>query len=54
MPNGNYIYTKQLTAIFYPQAYQNQKTEPPYSRQPGYLLKTRGFPSPPRGGFGFV
>jgi hypothetical protein len=24
-----------------------------FLRQPGCLLKTRGFPSPPRGGFGF-
>jgi hypothetical protein len=23
-------------------------------RQPGYLIKTRGFPSPPLGGFGFI
>jgi hypothetical protein len=24
------------------------------SRQPGYLSETRGFPSPPRDGFGFA
>ena len=32
------------------------KAELPHDRQPGYLLilkKTRGFPSPPRNGFGF-
>jgi hypothetical protein len=23
-------------------------------RQPGYLLETRGFPSPPHDGFGFI
>jgi len=28
------------------------KPECPF-RHPGYLLKTRGFPSQPRGGFGF-
>jgi hypothetical protein len=31
----------------------NKKTEPPYSRQPGCLFKTRGFPPPLRNGFGF-
>jgi hypothetical protein len=30
-----------------------KKAELPYSRQPGYLFETRGFPSPPRSGFGF-
>ncbi len=32
---------------------RTKKTGLPASRQPGYLLKTRGFPSPPHGGFGF-
>jgi hypothetical protein len=31
-----------------------KKAEPPSSRQPGYLIKTRGFPSPPLGGFGYI
>jgi hypothetical protein len=26
----------------------------PVPTQPGYLLETRGFPSPPRGGFGLI
>ena len=32
----------------------NKKTGLPTPRQPGYLLKTRGFPPPPRDGFGFL
>jgi len=43
-----------MTAILSLRAYQNKKTEPPSSRQPGYLIKTRGFPSRPRGGFGYI
>jgi hypothetical protein len=30
------------------------KNQVTLSRQPGYLLETRGFPSLPRGGFGFL
>jgi hypothetical protein len=36
--------------IFFPLT--NKKAALPLSRQPGYLLKTRGFPSPPYSGFG--
>jgi hypothetical protein len=34
--------------------HKNQKAEPPSSRQPGYLYKTRSFASPPRDGFAFA
>ena len=32
----------------------NKKTAPPLSRQPGYLIKTRGFPTPPCDGCGLL
>ena len=31
-----------------------KKAAPPRSKQPGYLIKTRGFPPPPIDRFGFV
>jgi hypothetical protein len=34
--------------------HQNERAALPFSRHPGYLLKTHGFPSSPRGGFGFI
>jgi hypothetical protein len=43
--------TDSTFSFFHP---DKQKTEPPSSRQPGYLRETRDLPSPPLGGFGFV